>query len=94
MTFGNEKLIFDYRNFHIEFSYLLYIDKTKELIHKFKFLGQLLNEDYFIAIQRLSIETGLQERGRNARNIWQNTGSGTKCEKHLAKFSIICCNIP
>ena len=42
-TFRNEKLIFDYINFHIWFSYLLYIDKTKELIHKIKFLGQLLN---------------------------------------------------
>ena len=38
-----EKLIFDYLNLHIEFSY--YIDKTKGLIPKFKFLGQPLNEE-------------------------------------------------
>ena len=28
---------------------------------------------YIIATRRLSIKTGLQERGRNARNIWQNS---------------------
>ena len=57
----------------MKFSCLLYIDKTKELIHKFKFLGELLNEDYVVATRRLSKKTGLQKRGRNTRKIWQNS---------------------